>query len=90
MDMSCSRYRRAGFEAESKAAQSCMELQCFMEMCQFPCTFYQTALCAEGWRERQERFVWGIGDADVDWLGNYSNLCFSIHWFPGQQGVRDA
>lgn len=89
-DMSCSWYRKAGLEAESKAAQSCMELQCFMDMCWCPCTLFLTALCGEGWGVRQERFVWGIGDVDIDWLGNYPNLGFSIHWFPGQQGVTDA
>lgn len=43
-----------------------------------------------GGEERQEGFVWGIGDVDVDWLGNHPNLGFSILWFPGQQGVTDA
>lgn len=91
VDMSCSRYRRAGLEAEGEAAQSCMELQCFVEMYQSLCTFCQTALCGERWRERQERFLCGIGvDVDVGWLGNYPNLCFSIHWFSGQQGVTGA
>lgn len=67
-----------------------MELQCFMDMCQFSCTFFQTALCGEGWRERQKRLIWGIGGVDVDWLGNYPDFGFSIHWFPGQQGVTDV
>lgn len=41
------RYRRAGLEVESKAGQSCIELQCFMKMYQLPCSFYQAGLCGE-------------------------------------------
>lgn len=87
MDVSCSRYRRAGLEAESKAAWSC---SASWRCASLHAPFFQTALCGEWWKERQERFVWDIGDVYVDWLGNYPNLGFSIHWFPEQQGVTDA
>lgn len=50
-------YRRAGLGLKAKLVKTCIKLQCFMEMYHFPCSFYQTGLCDEGLREREERSV---------------------------------